>query len=148
MPFIDTNVIACHLCDKYPCIEACQENALLKERVTDCLPYFGYGEIDFRICTRDIYHDNCKLCIDECPVENAFKYRNNRTSSRRNKTFHQKQALEKNKLLNPKNFENFLDECNPIQINKDYCIGCGLCIEACPTYPKSIRITLIRDNTK
>ena len=94
---------ACHLCEGFPCVAACETGALempptplwklgtvrlVRER---CLPFMG---------------PECGACAGLCPpAAPALRLA----------------------LTRP-------------QIDQDTCVGCGRCIEACPTLPKAIEL--------
>ena len=75
-PVLDPNHIACHLCEDYPCIEACPEDALspLDEGV---LPGFGVAEVYAEACLnsdRKKGQKRCRECLHHCPVEDVIRY--------------------------------------------------------------------------
>jgi ferredoxin-type protein NapG len=80
-PIMNPNYKACHICDDYPCIAACETKALmpLKE---DTLPYFGYAQIEqekclnFELINTKKRKLNCSICYDVCPVEDAIELKN------------------------------------------------------------------------
>ncbi len=117
-PALDLLNNGCHLCEDWPCVNACEVNALaFPQAVTDepgiadnqqldllaalklaiisintghCLPYQG---------------PECGACAASCPVEGALQWQMERPS-----------------------------------INMDVCTGCALCREACIVEPKAIVI--------
>ena len=115
-PALDLSNKACHLCQDWPCVTACQTRALafpvqkteqqdqqdktarpappkLARAILDktsCLPYMG---------------PECGACGSVCPIPGAIEW----------------------DMTRPK-------------INPALCVGCGLCRETCITSPKSIRI--------
>lgn len=102
-PYLDPNMNACMMCFDFPCINACEENALkpLKKKETLKL---GQAKplIEHCINTRT-GKDTCNVCRTSCPVENVVSY---------------------NKNFQPR-------------FSKD-CTGCGICVQACPTFPRAI----------
>ena len=116
-PALDLLNKGCHLCDGWPCVTACESNALCipddRNDVDDknihnlppplpklasvsinpdsCLPYQG---------------PECGACASACSIEGALQWDAERPS-----------------------------------INDELCTGCAMCREACITEPKSIRIS-------
>lgn len=75
-PVLDPNHIPCHLCEDFPCIEACPEEALLPLG-SDTLPGFGTAEVHLDACLnreRPKGGKKCKLCQEVCPVEDTVSY--------------------------------------------------------------------------
>ena len=72
-PFLDPNVIACHLCLDYPCIEACQEGAL-QPLSPNSLPSLGRAQLYPELCLNHKDPKSCELCQKNCPVPSAIKY--------------------------------------------------------------------------
>ncbi|MEQ8350208.1 MAG: 4Fe-4S binding protein [Leptospiraceae bacterium] len=75
-PVLDPNHLACHLCEDYPCIEACPDSALLPLE-EGSLPGFGLAELHQDACLnehRKKGQKKCKECYEQCPVENAIIY--------------------------------------------------------------------------
>jgi len=119
-PAMDLTVKGCRLCDDWPCVRACEPEALLRAEVNDgpagsetnnpkastnielpklaqvtiiedrCLPFMG---------------PECGACAHSCPVEGALLW----------------------------------DGPKP-RINNEACTGCAMCREACITEPKSIGV--------
>ncbi len=111
-PALDLLNKGCHLCEDWPCVSACEANALLLPVQTDeedrqispPLPTLAKAVIDEKNCL-PFSGPECGACISSCPVEGALK----------------------------------LDMAKPV-INQGLCTGCGLCRENCITEPKSINI--------
>ncbi len=75
-PVLDPNHIACHLCEDYPCIESCEEEALLPLE-DGVLPGFGIAELNEDACLnthRKKGQKKCKECLEQCPVEGAIRH--------------------------------------------------------------------------
>lgn len=75
-PVINPNNQACLLCIDFPCIEACDEDAL---QILDpgVLPHFGHALLVDEFCLNfpDSLDNNkklCRDCLDVCPVESAI----------------------------------------------------------------------------
>ncbi|MBW7858685.1 MAG: 4Fe-4S binding protein [Leptonema sp. (in: Bacteria)] len=104
-PVMDPNLSACMLCEDYPCIQSCDEQALLP-LPNDVLPKFGQAVLEPQIClninnSKTKSSETCSLCVDECPVEDAIE---------------------------------LLSGATPIPfITADHCTGCGICVAVCPT---------------
>ena len=102
-PVMVPDLVACHMCDGWPCAAACETGALnvpatttvkladVRLRTDRCIAYMG---------------PECGACQRWCPGE-----------------------IDAVKMFAWK----------PV-IDTDECIGCGLCIGACPTDPKAIEI--------
>jgi len=112
-PVLDPNLTACRLCTDWPCIQACEPEALLplKRRT---LPKLGQAVLkpgaclndpNLRIAFRRKGARYCRECETYCPVEDVIRY-----DSKKLPTF------------------------------ADHCTGCGLCVSACPAHPVAIRI--------
>jgi ferredoxin-type protein NapG len=67
-PVLDPNLEACRLCEDYPCIESCDDGALLPLK-KNTLPGFGVAVIDENACLNGPGKKQCKLCVDSCPVD-------------------------------------------------------------------------------
>ncbi len=70
-PFIDPNEIACHLCENFPCVEACDEGALLPLALNS-LPSFGLAYLHEDRCRNIKDKKSCDKCAKSCPVPNAL----------------------------------------------------------------------------
>ena len=116
-PMLDPNYVPCLLCEDYPCIQACEDDAL-KPLAKNVLPKFGQAALITKHCLNDSFNRErrkeegaikrlpyCRQCLENCPVPGVLK-------------------LDREKM----------------PTFADFCTGCGLCVEACPTLPKAIRI--------
>ncbi len=113
-PVFDPEIFPCHLCEDWPCIEACETGAL-QPLGSDTYPKFGEAVLIEDNCLntpenrinrgaakkRESY---CKSCVTSCPVEAV--------------------------VLNKEKLPAF----------EEYCTGCGLCVRACPVDPRAIKI--------
>ncbi|MER3422612.1 MAG: hypothetical protein C4293_04640 [Nitrospiraceae bacterium] len=64
LPIIFPDETPCHLCEDFPCIAACETDALLS--VTDREQIrMGVAEISHRSCTAD---QGCNACVSKCPT--------------------------------------------------------------------------------
>lgn len=111
-PALDVLSVGCHLCEDWPCVNACEPAALsLPDRgaeveegekiypmlaraeinTSDCLPYQG---------------PECGACEGSCPVPGALAW----------------------------------DDTRP-RIDMEYCVGCGLCRAACIADPSAVLLS-------
>lgn len=114
-PVLDPNVSACRLCKDWPCIQACEPEALLPLK-RGTLPKMGQAvlkpgaclnEPNLRIAFRRKGARYCRECESYCPVEDVIRY-------------------------DSKKLPRFADHCT----------GCGLCVAACPAHPVAIQIEM------
>ncbi len=114
-PVLDLLNKACHLCEDWPCVQACETGALklpVKEIDDDSepeaqarvLPKLARVSIDEKNCL-PYSGPECGACQGSCPVPDALIWEGEKP---------------------------FINEAN--------CSGCGLCREACIFDPKAIRI--------
>jgi ferredoxin-type protein NapG len=66
---------ACHLCNDWPCVEACEPGALIHpEQESDeveSLPYIAHVEINTQTCLPYLGPE-CGACASSCPVPGAL----------------------------------------------------------------------------
>lgn len=111
-PALDLQHKGCHLCADWPCVNACEDNALQLPTVedNDAEEHFtqklklAYVAIDTKTCL-PYQGPECGACSSSCPVEGALLW----------------------------------DRERPL-INAEKCTGCALCLEACILEPKAILI--------
>ncbi len=118
-PALDLLNRGCHLCEDWPCVEACESGALHRDapqtaRAEDCHPgasspprlppRLATVKIDPQRCL-PFQGPECGVCVDACPVEGAIR----------------------------------LDGARPV-IDAAHCIGCARCRESCITLPKAISV--------
>ena len=109
-PALDLLNKACHLCDHWPCVDACEPGALQYPQPTEAeedsreLPVMAHAEINTRTCL-PYNGPECGACANSCPVPGALLWN-----------------MEKP------------------HIDHEKCTGCGLCREACVVSPKAIII--------
>lgn len=117
-PAMDLLVRGCHMCEDWPCVAACEPNALMmavaqkapqeapEEDATPSapLPKLARVEIDTKTCLPYLGPE-CGACSDSCPVPGALQWRGTK----------------------------------PV-IDQDACTGCALCREVCIADPKAITV--------
>ncbi len=76
-PAMDLLNKACHLCEDWPCVEACEPKALIfPERESDgakSLPHIAHAEINTQTCLPYLGPE-CGACESSCPVPGALKW--------------------------------------------------------------------------
>ena len=102
-PVLNPNAVACHLCEDWPCIDACETGALLPLAEGE-VPAFGMATLHEDYClnsaqksTGNRQSDPCSLCESACPIADTVSFQDH--------------------------LPVFAETCN----------GCGLCVAACPT---------------
>jgi len=115
-PALDLINKGCHLCDDWPCVNACEAQALqfpektIKDRVNDdhlvkiAAPKLAFAEINEEACF-PYSGPECGACKSSCTIEGALIW----------------------------------DQQRPI-IDMEFCVGCGLCREVCIVEPSAIII--------
>lgn len=121
-PALDILNKGCHLCEDWPCVNACTPRALVfpaavsgDEETTDQQnqentpnpPQLAIAEIDTNYCL-PYQGPECGACRGSCPIPDTLTFVGER----------------------------------PV-INADQCVGCGLCREACIADPKAVKIEKI-----
>ena len=76
-PAMDLLNRACHLCEDWPCVKACEPKALLQPEAGENemvpLPHLAMAEIDKKTCLP--YHGpECGACAGSCPVPGALAW--------------------------------------------------------------------------
>lgn len=56
---------ACYLCEDFPCIEACETDALVMVRTPNEVK-MGLAVVSPRLCTAE---QGCNACVSQCPVQ-------------------------------------------------------------------------------
>ena len=120
-PFLDTNLRACHICEDFPCIAACETGAL-SPLPKNTLPYFGMAEVIESNCIHkiadgslpdglqhnlELAEKSCDRCWQSCPVEGAI----------------------------------YFEVDSQLPKISQACIGCGICLQACPMEPVAIKMS-------
>ena len=69
-PALDLTLRGCHLCDDWPCVAACEPNAL---ELAGDPPRLAKLVIDTRVCLPYLGPE-CGACSDSCPVPGALEW--------------------------------------------------------------------------
>ncbi len=125
-PALDLTNGACHLCQDWPCVTACEpgalkmpENEIPEDEIPEdemseeqfappSQPRLAEARIDTNTCL-PYMGPECGVCGSVCPIPGAISW-----------------------------------DLNKPQINGDICIGCAICRQSCITEPKAITITTIK----
>ncbi len=112
-PAMDLRNRGCHMCADWPCVSACEPNALMRlpdqgEGTAPAPAKFALVRIDTKTCL-PYSGPECGACADSCPVPGALEWEGG---------------------------------LRPV-INQEICTGCALCREACIVDPKAIQITAL-----
>jgi ferredoxin-type protein NapG len=114
-PALDLSHKGCHLCEDWPCVAACEPDALSLPAVEEgqeeqplAAPRLAVASLDTSQCL-PYMGPECGACEGSCPVEGALSW----------------------------------SGCQPV-IHDEICVGCGLCREACITDPKSVLIKSLK----
>ena len=124
-PAMDLLNKGCHLCEDWPCVTACEPNALMipealvvaieddEAVVTEddlelatalTIPRLAEAEIDQQQCL-PYSGPECGACRGSCPIEGALVWQDEKP-----------------------------------MIDADLCVGCAMCREACITEPKAVTV--------
>ncbi len=77
-PFFDPNAKGCHLCEDWPCINACPEGALVSYTVSETKPKFGKAKGIGKHCINGkTGTKTCDACQQACPIEKTVNFRAN-----------------------------------------------------------------------
>ncbi|TGN13771.1 4Fe-4S dicluster domain-containing protein [Leptospira ilyithenensis] len=77
-PFFDPNAKACHLCEDWPCIQACPEKALETYDVLQTKPKFGKAKSLHEHCiNHKTGEKTCDVCFTACPIEKTVQFKGN-----------------------------------------------------------------------
>jgi len=101
----------CHLCEDWPCVMACEPQALKREdKLEDegefiAWPKMARAVIDAESCL-PFKGPECGACEGSCPIPNTLVFNREKP-----------------------------------QIDQDTCAGCGLCLAACIAEPKAVRVS-------
>jgi len=68
---LDLTQKGCHLCDDWPCVEACSSNALLKPEDAEGIPTLASATIDPERCL-PYQGPECGACRGSCPIPQAL----------------------------------------------------------------------------
>ncbi len=116
-PALDLLNSGCHLCEDWPCVTACESNALALPEIADeleknnvepsktvNLPKLAKAIVNTELCL-PYQGPECGACATSCKIEGALVWERERP-----------------------------------RINSDLCTGCAMCREFCITEPKAIII--------
>lgn len=117
-PALDLLKKGCHQCEDWPCVNACEDKALVLPEISETeeneakleLPKMARAEINAKACL-PYSGVECDACVDSCPVPSALTW----------------------------------DMTLP-NINLLVCTGCGMCREACIVDPKAINIKSLHNS--
>lgn len=131
-PVMNPNLVACALCEDYPCIEACDERALLPIP-EGFLPKFGHAMLDPQLC-RNVHTESGRA-----------KKKATKKTSGKSAALSKTSAASKTKTSSQKKTcTACVDACpipdavallkGPVKIPAfaHHCTGCGLCVQDCP----------------
>jgi ferredoxin-type protein NapG len=116
-PAMDLLNRGCHMCQDWPCVQACEPGALALPALDGDAPAppapaplakLARASIDVNVCLPYLGPE-CGACRDACPIPGALEWQGG---------------------------------IKPV-INEASCTGCGLCREACITDPKAIQISAL-----
>jgi len=124
-PALDVLSGGCHLCEDWPCVTACEPDALFfpqvepetgtegeQEVLPRQFPKLAHAEINSADCL-PYQGPECGACEGSCPVPDALVW----------------------------------DDTRP-RINMAYCVGCGLCRAACIADPSAVSLRSLKtDNS-
>lgn len=131
-PVMNPNLVACALCEDYPCIEACDERALLPIP-EGFLPKFGHAMLDPQLC-RNVHTESGR----------ATKKATKKTSGKSAALSKVSSASKTKASSQKKTCTACVDACpipdavsllkGPVKIPAfaHHCTGCGLCVQDCP----------------
>jgi len=113
-PALDLTNKACHLCQDWPCVAACEVGALKLptdiEESEHLLPVLATCSINTNTCL-PYNGPECGACEGSCPVDGALGWQSEKP-----------------------------------YIDKEACVGCGLCRLACVLSPSAIKVETIASN--
>jgi len=117
-PIIAPRTEACHLCEDFPCVNACPTEALRNvDKRTDV--DMGYAKIDENLCIA-FKGMRCEVCYRACPlIDKAMKID---YQMREGDSIHAK----------------FI----PV-VDKAQCVGCGLCVQRCVVDTPRVAIKIV-----
>ncbi len=115
-PALDLNNKGCHLCDDWPCVNACESSALKfpdktaidnksSESIENTIPRIAMAAINTETCLAYLGPE-CGACASSCPIPDALTWNSEKPG-----------------------------------IDSDNCVGCGLCRQTCIVNPKAIKIS-------
>jgi len=114
-PYFVPRNTPCYMCPDIPCVDACPTGALSPKLTEINQARMGLASIDIENCL-SWQGLRCEICHRECPVQNkAISIE------------HHPRQLSKHAMFVP-------------MVHSNYCTGCGICEQACPTEKAAIRV--------
>jgi len=114
-PYFTPRTIPCYMCEDIPCKVACPTGALEPGLEDITKARMGLAVIDIENCL-SWQGLRCEICHRECPVQDTAIT-----------VEHHPRRISKHAMFVP-------------LVHSEYCTGCGLCEEACPTDLAAIRV--------
>ncbi|MGB6020554.1 MAG: ferredoxin-type protein NapG [Sulfurimonadaceae bacterium] len=121
-PFFTPREKGCHMCPDIPCASACPTGALdltsltVDNKLAINSAKMGLATINTKTCLAYLGLQ-CTMCFQACPLTGDAIFLNKERNER----------TDMHAFLKP-------------VVNPDYCTGCGMCEQACPTSITSIRV--------
>lgn len=117
-PHIEAREQACRLCADFPCVSVCPTQAL-RDVAEKHEPRMGYARIEEDVCIAYQGY-RCEVCYRVCPlIDEAITI--------------DFQSLEGDEIHT---------KFAPV-VNKDACVGCGLCVERCAVSEPYVPIRIV-----
>ncbi|BAK43608.1 4Fe-4S dicluster domain-containing protein [Eggerthella sp. YY7918] len=120
-PVIDAREQACRLCDDFPCVTACPTDALRDVTARDEV-HMGTAVIDEEVCIA-FQGMRCEVCYRVCPlIDEAITI-----------DYRMREGDDIHAVFAP-------------IIDKERCVGCGLCVERCVVSDPYVPIRIATDD--
>ncbi|MDR2587527.1 MAG: 4Fe-4S dicluster domain-containing protein [Coriobacteriales bacterium] len=117
-PLIDARGQACRLCEDFPCVKACPTGALRDIDARQDVR-MGTAVIDDELCIAIKSGIRCEVCYRSCPlIDQAITVE-----------FRPREGDETHVIFAP-------------VIDKDQCVGCGLCVERCVVSDPAVAVRI------
>lgn len=119
-PTFDMREQSCHVCEDFPCIEACPTGALLPVASRD-VARIGTAVIKRDLCIA-VQGMRCEVCYRECPfIDQAITI-----------DYHMREQDDLHAVFEP-------------IVNPVHCTGCGICVQRCVVSEPEVAIEIVRD---